>query len=136
MKKAFVSILCLMFLMAAAGIVITADMSKVYCVCNCQDDCKCDFVSGKVGKCKCGSALVAMHVLAIEKSSGVFCRMGAGCTCERSKTDPGKCTCGMSVKKVGLKGKYVCNCGPNCQCGMIADKPGKCTCGKELVKVS
>jgi hypothetical protein len=136
MKKSFFSVLLAIFLMAAAGMVITAEKSKVYYVCNCQDNCKCDFVSGKAGKCTCGKELTAMHVLAIEKGSGIFCRMDGGCTCERSKTDPGKCTCVMPVKMAGLKGKYVCNCGPTCKCNVIADKPGKCTCGKELVKVS
>jgi hypothetical protein len=135
MKKTFIAFFCVMFLIVAAGMLMTADKSKVYYVCNCKDDCKCDFVSNKAGKCNCGSNLVAMHVLAVEKGSGAFCRCGGNCTCERSKDDPGKCGCGKSVKMVGLKGKYVCTCGPTCKCGMISDKPGKCTCGKDLVKV-
>jgi hypothetical protein len=135
MRKALVAVLGVLFLAMAAGMVITAETSKVYYVCNCKDNCKCDFVANKPGKCSCGSPLVEMHVLAIEKGSGIFCRMGGDCTCERSKTDPGKCTCGMPVKMVGLKGKYVCNCGPSCNCGTISDKPGKCHCGKNLVKV-
>jgi hypothetical protein len=136
MKKTFLICVGLLFVFAAVGLVVTADKSKVYYVCNCQDNCKCDFVSSSPGKCKCGSNLVAMHVLAIEKGNGIFCRCGADCTCERSKSDPGKCACGKAVKTVGLKGKYVCSCGPNCNCGTISDKPGKCHCGKDLVKVS
>jgi hypothetical protein len=136
MKKALVAVLGVLFLAMAAGLVLTADANKNYFVCNCKDDCKCDFVSNKAGKCSCGSPLVEMHVLAIEKGSGIFCRMAGGCSCTRSKSDPGKCTCGMSVKTAGLKGKYVCNCGATCNCGTISDKPGKCHCGKDLVKVS
>jgi hypothetical protein len=101
-----------------------------------MDNCKCDYVSSKAGKCTCGTGLVAMHLLAIEKGSGVFCRCGDKCTCERAKDDPKKCGCGKSVKMVGLKGKYVCNCGPDCKCLTISDKPGKCTCGKTLQKVT
>jgi len=136
MKKAIVAAMGALFMFVAIGMIVSADKSKVYYVCNCKDDCKCDFVSSKAGKCKCGSALVAMHVLAIEKGTGVFCRCGGDCSCERSKSDPGKCGCGKSVKMAGLKGKYICSCGPDCNCGTIADKPGKCHCGKDLKQVS
>lgn len=135
MKKAIITVIAALFLLAAIGFLIPADKSKVYYVCNCKDNCKCDFVSNKPGKCKCGSQLVAMHVLAIEKGTGVFCRCGAECSCERSKSDPSKCGCGHPVKTVSLKGKYVCNC-PDCKCGTISDKPGKCPCGKDLKLVS
>jgi hypothetical protein len=121
---------------AAVGLIVTADKAKAYYVCNCQDNCKCDFFSGSPGKCRCGSNLAAMHVLAIEKGNGIFCRCGTDCTCERGKSDPGKCSCGKAVKTVSLKGKYVCSCGAGCNCGTISDKPGKCHCGKDLVKVS
>jgi len=70
MKRTFVSVVCGMFLLAAVGMVATADKSKIYYVCNCQDNCKCNFVSGKAGKCTCGKELTEMHVLAIEKGSG------------------------------------------------------------------
>jgi hypothetical protein len=135
-KKARIVAWGVVFLVAAAGMVVTADKSRLYYVCNCQDDCRCDFVSGQPGKCKCGFELAAMHVLAIDKSMGVFCRCGKDSVCERSKTDPGKCGCGKPVKMVGLPGKYVCSCGPDCNCGTISDKPGKCHCGKDLKKVA
>lgn len=135
MKKVLTSVFFVLFLFAAAGYVVTADQAKVYYVCNCQDNCKCDFVSSKPGKCKCGSELVAMHLLAIEKSNGIFCRCGKDCTCERDKNDPAKCGCGKSVKTAGVKGKYVCSCGPDCKCLTISDKPGKCHCGKDLKQV-
>jgi hypothetical protein len=132
MRGRVVLVLGALFLFGAIEFLVPADQSKVYYVCNCKDDCKCNFVANKPGKCSCGTALTAMHVLAIEKGSGIFCRCGADCTCERSKSDPSKCGCGKSVKTVSLKGKYVCNCGPNCNCGTISDKPGKCHCGKDL----
>jgi hypothetical protein len=135
MKRTGTAVLIAMFLVIVTGMVVTAEKSKVYYVCNCKDDCKCNFVSNAPGKCNCGSKLVAMHVLSIEKGNGVFCRCGADCTCSRSKDNPNKCGCGQSVKTVGLKGKYICSCGANCNCGMISDKPGRCTCGKDLKQV-
>ena len=135
MKRVLITIVCTLFLLVAVGMVITADKAKVYYVCNCQDNCTCNFVAAKPGKCKCGSDLMAMHLLSMEKSNGIFCRCGKDCTCERSKEDPGKCGCGKSVKTVGLKGKYVCSCGPDCNCGVISDTPGKCHCGKTLKQV-
>jgi hypothetical protein len=135
-KKAFLVVVGMPFVFTAVGLVVTADKSKVSYVCNCQDNRKCDFVSGSPGKCKCGSTLVAMHVLAIEKGNGILCRCGADCTCARSKSDPGKCGCRKAVKTIRLKGKYICSCGPNRNCGTISDKPVKCHCGKHLVEVS
>jgi hypothetical protein len=122
-------------LVVSIGMVMAADKSKVYYVCNCKDDCTCNTISKEPGKCKCGNELAAMHLLAIEKDNAVFCRCGADCTCERSKEDPSKCACGKPVKIVSLKGKYVCGCGADCKCGTISDVPGKCSCGKELRKV-
>lgn len=132
MKKFSIALLIVAFVVVSLGLVIAADKSKVYYVCNCKDDCACNTISKEPGKCKCGNDLVAMHLLAIEKDNAVFCRCGAECTCERSKTDPGKCGCGKPVKTVSIKGKYVCGCSDNCNCGTIADKPGKCSCGKEM----
>jgi hypothetical protein len=134
--KRMIAALGVVFLFLAGAKLITSEKVKPYYVCNCKDDCKCDFVASKPGKCKCGSKLVAMHLLSIEKGEGVFCRCGGSCTCERSKTDPGKCGCGHPVKMAGLKGKYVCPCDVGCDCKTISDKPGKCGCGKTLVKVS
>jgi len=54
------------------AIVSSADKSKTYYVCNCQDDCKCNFVANNPGKCNCGANLAAMHVLAIEKGLEYF----------------------------------------------------------------
>jgi hypothetical protein len=136
MKKLFVAAVAALFIVAAAGMVVTADKGKLYYVCNCKDDCKCNYVSDHPGKCSCGAELAAMHVLAIEKGNGIFCRCGKDCVCERSKEDPSKCGCGKPVKMVSLKGKYVCDCGATCNCGTISDKPGKCHCGKDLKKVA
>ncbi len=132
MRKLSVAALVFIFSAVSIGLVIAAEKSKVYYVCNCKDDCKCNSVSTEPGKCKCGSEMKAMHLLAIENGTGIFCRCGADCTCERSKDDPNKCGCGKPVKKVDLKGKYVCACGADCKCNTISDKPGKCSCGKDL----
>jgi hypothetical protein len=135
MRKSLIVLMVSVFVVVSLGLVIAADKSKVYYVCNCKDDCQCNTISKEPGKCKCGQELAPMHLLAIEKDTAVFCRCGAECTCERSKDDPDKCGCGKPVKKVSLKGKYVCACGPDCQCGAISDKPGKCGCGKEMKQV-
>lgn len=136
MKKLIASAIGMLLLLLTVGILSSADKPKPYYVCNCKDTCKCDFISEKAGKCKCGTTLAAMHLLAIEKNTAVFCRCGEDCTCERSKTDPGKCGCGKDVKLVGIKGKYVCACGADCKCNTLSDKPGKCHCGKDLKQVS
>ena len=135
MRKSLIVLLVVAFVVVALGLVIAADKSKVYYVCNCKDDCKCNSISKEPGKCKCGSEMAAMHLLAIEKDTAVFCRCGADCTCERSKDDPSKCGCGKPVKTVSLKGMYVCACGPDCKCGEISDKPGKCGCGGDMKQV-
>lgn len=132
MKRALIVVLSALFLMAAIGMVVAADKSKVYYVCNCKDDCKCDSLSKEPGKCKCGTELAPMHLLKQEKDTAILCRCGAECNCEISKDDQNKCGCGKDVKKVGLKGKYVCACGGGCQCSSISDKPGKCGCGKDM----
>jgi hypothetical protein len=136
MKKILVWVLSITFVIVSISGLVSADKNKGYYICNCQDNCKCNFVSQKPGKCNCGDALVAMHLLAIEKGNGIFCRCGTDCTCERDKKDPNKCGCGKEVKTVSLKGKYICNCGTSCDCGTISDKPGKCHCGMDLKKVS
>lgn len=135
MKKSLIMLLAMVFLVLSIGLVVAADKSKVYHVCNCKDDCKCNSISQEPGKCKCGTEMTAMHLLAIEKDTAVLCRCGAECTCERSKDDPNKCGCGKPVKKVDLKGKYVCGCGTDCKCNTISDKPGKCGCGKDLKQI-
>jgi hypothetical protein len=136
MKKTVILALGGLLLIGTIAAFVTADTGNAYYVCNCKDDCKCNFVANKPGKCNCGSTLAAMHLLAIEKGSGIFCRCGDNCTCERSKTDPGKCGCGKPVKTASLKGKYICDCGPTCSCLTISDQPGKCKCGKTLKQVS
>ena len=135
MKKVLIALFVVTFLVVTIGLIVAADKSKVYYVCNCKDDCKCNTISKEPGKCNCGTELIPTHILAIEKDTAVFCRCGADCTCERSKTDPGKCACGKPVKMVSLKGKYVCACGADCQCDSISDKPGKCGCGKEMKQI-
>jgi len=135
MRKSLIVLLVLAVVAVAVGLVIAADKSKVYYVCNCKDDCKCNTMAKEPGKCKCGNDLVAMHLLAIDKDNAVLCRCGADCNCERSKDDPSKCSCGKAVKMVSLKGKYVCACGESCNCGAISDKPGKCGCGKEMKQI-
>lgn len=135
MKKAIIILMVVAFMAAVGALVIAADKSQVYYVCNCKDDCKCNSISKEPGKCSCGQDLVAMHLLAIDKDTAVLCRCGAECSCERSKTDPEKCGCGKPVKKISLKGKYICGCGADCKCNTISDKPGKCTCGKDLKQV-
>ncbi len=135
MRRGITVLSIIMFLFVSVALVIAADKSKVYYVCNCKDDCNCNSISKEPGKCKCGSELAAMHLLAIEKDTAVFCRCGADCTCERSKDDPSKCGCGKPVKMVSLKGKYVCACGDDCKCGAISDKPGKCPCGKDMKQI-
>jgi len=135
MKRALVVLSIVTFLIAVLGMAVAADKSKVYYVCNCKDDCNCNSISKEPGKCKCGQEMTAMHLLAIDKETAILCRCGAECNCELSKDDPNKCGCGKTVKKIGLKGKYVCACGPDCKCNTISDKPGKCTCGKEMKQI-
>jgi hypothetical protein len=135
MRRGLIVFTVFAFLAVSLGLVIAADKSKVYYVCNCKDDCKCNAISKEPGKCKCGTGLVAMHLLAIDKDTAVLCRCGADCTCERSKDDPNKCGCGKAVKKIALQGKFVCNCGADCKCNTISDKPGKCNCGKDMKQV-
>ena len=111
-----------------------AEGSVLY-VCDCGEQCKCNTVSTKPGKCSCGQDLVPMHVLKIDKDEAVLCTCGKDCACKISETDPTKCGCGKPVKRVSLKGLYVCNCGAGCSCNTISDKPGKCRCGNDLRRV-
>jgi hypothetical protein len=69
MRKSLIVLLVVAFVVAALGLVIAADKSKVYYVCNCKDDCKCNTISKEPGKCKCGNEMTAMHLLAIEKDN-------------------------------------------------------------------
>jgi len=135
MKRIVGLIAALALVLFVISMVGAADKDRAYYVCNCKDDCACNTVSKEPGKCKCGKELVAMHLLAIDKETGIFCRCGAECSCERSKTDPDKCGCGKPVKKVSLKGKYVCACGGDCQCSSISEKPGNCNCGKPMKQI-
>lgn len=108
---------------------------SVLYVCNCGENCKCNTVSTKPGKCACGEDLVPMHVLKIEKDEAILCACGKDCTCGLNPNDPTKCSCGKPVKRVSIKGMYVCNCGNDCKCNTVSDKPGKCKCGAELKKI-
>jgi hypothetical protein len=114
---------------AAAG-------SNVLYVCNCKDNCKCNSVSVKPGKCACGSDLVDTHILKIKGNKATLCTCGKDCTCKLDESNPSNCACGHPVKEADLKGLYICNCKPGgCGCNTVSDKPGKCKCGKELQKV-
>lgn len=142
MKKIVVGMVVLVVLVVAARMVNSADKSRVYYVCNCGDDCKCNSISQEPGKCACGREMAAMHMLEIEKNTAVLCRCGADCTCERSKKDPNLCGCGKPIKTVDLTDKYACACGykscvcsGGCTCNAVSDKPGKCGCGKEMKKI-
>jgi len=59
MKRAWIFVLIAGFIIASIGMVVAADKSKVYYVCNCKDDCHCDSISKEPGKCKCGTEMVA-----------------------------------------------------------------------------
>ena len=50
MKRVLIATISALFLFAVIGMLVSADKSKVYYVCNCKDNCKCDFVSNKPGK--------------------------------------------------------------------------------------
>lgn len=134
-KKIVVGLVMLVILAVAAGVVISAEKSHVYYVCNCADDCKCNSLSKEPGKCTCGKDMAAMHMLEIEKNTAILCRCGADCSCERSKKDTNLCNCGKPVKTVDITGKYACACGGGCKCNTVSDKPGKCGCGKEMKKI-
>jgi len=108
---------------------------SVLYVCNCGEQCKCNTVSTRPGKCSCGADLVPMHVLKIEKDEAVLCTCGKDCACKIDPNDPTKCGCGKPVKRVSIKGMYVCNCGADCKCNTVSDKPGKCKCGGDLKKL-
>jgi hypothetical protein len=112
-----------------------AKAGNILYVCNCSDNCTCDTVSMKPGKCKCGQKLAAMHILKIEGEQAILCTCGKDCTCKLDPNDPSKCGCGKNVRKVSIKDMYVCACGPDCACNMVSDKPAKCKCGAEMKKL-
>lgn len=101
----------------------------VWYVCNC-DDCGCNTLSDKPGKCTCGRELIPVRILKIEGNKGYFCSCGPDCACKLDPKNPTKCTCGKPVRVIDLSGKYVCKC-----CNVISEKPGKCICGNELEKI-
>lgn len=68
-----------MFLAIAVGLVVAADKSKQYYVCNCMDDCKCSTVAKEPGKCACGKELTGMHLLGVDKGKAIMCRCGVQC---------------------------------------------------------
>lgn len=109
--------------------------TSILYVCSCGDNCTCNMVSTRPGKCKCGKKAAEMHVLKIEGDEAILCTCGKGCTCKLDKDDPTKCGCGKPVKRVNIKGMYVCSCGDTCECNTVSKKPGKCPCGAPLKKV-
>ncbi|WP_420267169.1 hypothetical protein [Candidatus Magnetominusculus dajiuhuensis] len=145
MKKLFWVFLSLLLVLTLSGGIVYAEGKKktasapkkgsILYVCNCDDNCTCNTVKTKPGKCKCGKKLVPMHVLKIEGDEAILCTCGKGCTCKLDKDDPTKCGCGKPVKRVSIKGMYVCACGDTCECNTVSKKPGKCPCGTKLKKV-
>ncbi|MBF0553973.1 MAG: hypothetical protein HQK96_05365 [Nitrospirae bacterium] len=144
MKKWIWVCLSLLLALTLSGGIVYAEGKKkssspkkgsILYVCNCSDNCTCNTVKTKPGKCTCGTKLVAMHVLKIEGDEAILCTCGKGCSCKLDKDDPTKCGCGKPVKRVSIKGLYVCNCGGNCMCNTVKTKPGKCPCGAKLKKV-
>jgi hypothetical protein len=106
-------------------------------VCDCEASCACTTTSLEAGKCTCGKALAAHHVLKVEGNEALLCSCPAGCTCKLDAKDPSMCGCGKAVRRVSLKGKgiYFCNCGGSCDCNTLLASPGKCKCGMALKKV-
>jgi len=145
MKTGSFLLVAALIVAVSAGMVLTAAGEKsstetavqgsVLYVCNCGEQCKCNTVSTKPGKCSCGQDLAPMHVLKIDKDQAALCTCGKDCSCKISETDPTKCGCGKPVRMASLKGLYVCNCGAGCSCNTISDTPGKCKCGNDLRKV-
>jgi hypothetical protein len=145
MKTKVFLVVALLVLTVSAGLVLAAVAERnakeeaaggsLLYVCNCGEQCKCNTVSTKPGKCSCGQDLVALRVLKIDKDNAVLCTCGKDCSCKISETDPTKCGCGKPVRMASLKGLYVCNCGAGCSCNTISDQPGKCRCGNDLRKV-
>lgn len=133
--------MCLIAFLAASVAMSSADTKverhDVLFTCDCKPDCKCNTVSTKPGKCKCGETLKWGHVVKVEGNEALLCTCKEGCTCAIDPKDPSKCGCGHPVKRVNLKGTgiYFCNCGSSCSCNTVSDKPGKCKCGMDLKKV-
>lgn len=107
-------------------------------ICGCNgEQCRCNTVSTKPGKCDCGMALKWGHVLKTEKNEVILCQCSEGCRCYGLDNRQYFCNCGKPTKRVNLEGTeiYFCNCGSSCYCNRVSDKPGKCRCGIELKKV-
>ena len=105
--------------------------------CSCGQQCKCNTVSTKPGKCDCGRILKWGHVLKIEGTEAILCQCAEGCRCYFNSKDSTKCTCGKPTKRVSLVGTgiYFCNCGGGGGfCNYVSDSPGKCRCGNKLIK--
>jgi hypothetical protein len=105
-------------------------------VCDCGDSCPCTSVSVKAGKCACGKALAAHHVLKVEGDEALVCACPGSCSCKLDAQDATKCGCGKAVRRLSLAdtGIYFCNCGGSCACNTLKAKPGKCKCGMALHK--
>jgi hypothetical protein len=86
--------------------------------CNCGEDCPCQTMAKKTGKCVCGSEMVEAKVIKVE----------AGKAYLQAKDWP-------KTRPFLMVGKYYCACGPDCTCNTISQKPGKCVCGTEMKSV-
>ena len=97
----------------AAADALSVKAGEALYVCTCEN-CDCNVVALKPGKCGCGHELVKVTVTEVKGQMACY------------EVD-GK------TKTAKLNGKYKCACGSSC-CQMISDKPGKCACGMEMVK--
>ena len=86
-------------------------------VCNCGDQCDCNSISNKAGKCGCGKELIEATAIKVEGDSATF-QIG-----ERTQT-------------FKTTAKFACNCGESCDCKYMSNTGGKCICGKDLVAIT
>lgn len=125
MKKTLVVALAFLITLVFSGMAL-AEAGKlnlkvgdsVY-ACNCGEDCPCNTMAKKAGKCTCGKEMVQATVTKVENGKAYLQAQGW------EKPRPF-----LTV------GKYACNCGPNCDCNTISQNPGNCVCGQELKKVN
>jgi len=143
MKLAAASLLLTVFFLIP-GIIIAQKNAKneqfLY-TCNCSEQCACNTVRTKPGKCPCGKNLRINAVLEIEEDHAIVCDKkmvcpcGGCCFCDLSKSEQGLCSCGLPLKEISLQGMYACACENECTCNTVSDQPGSCPCGKKLKKV-
>jgi hypothetical protein len=86
--------------------------------CNCGEECPCNTMAKKPGKCVCGHEMVEAKVTKVEEGKAYL----------QAKDWP-------KARPFLTMGKYYCACGPDCTCNTISQKPGKCVCGTEMKSV-